>query len=240
MKRAAIAVALLTILAAPVSGYLIDSTESNVAAGIIAPVQDGDGTYLVGGSEASGIISVEYLGASAESDYVIDGVGIHHDFVLGRTAAHGSYGNARHHLNFSVREPSYYRAYGFVQAYDVDGKRVILSAQIRETVTNDLIFNSDQRSDSTPDELLQLGIPTGDLYANMDGWVIGPLDPNTLYQFWCYAAILNWPTAGPNGASAEGTCGLEIIPAPEPTQIAMVFPGALMLLGVAKRRTRRR
>lgn len=133
---------------------------------------------------------------------------------------------------FYVDEDVGYRITGSFETVDSDGRGVFLLARLSDvTGTPVVVFESEQRSDATPDESFVLGGSGGDLSNTSTGSATGTLLAFHVYALYANVGLENYPIL-PRTSGATATGGVTLL-IPEPAAGLLVSMGAV---GLARRR----
>jgi hypothetical protein len=113
--------------------------------------------------------------------------------------------------------------------------RIQLFAQLTDETTTDVVFESLQRSVSTPDQKLTLGLEEGDTINSLIGTLDGVLIAGHEYKFqYGYTIRIESPALPDGGASASGFLSFNITP--EPGSAVLLGFGGMALLRRCRRK----
>ncbi len=172
--------------------------------------------------------------SAAVMDYTLDHDGFAIDFTQTVAASTGSGSQGTGYIYFTVDEDTTYLVSGLLDVVDSEGRGVYLRTFLEDiTGAPFFLFQSEQYSQSTPNESFTIGLTEGDTSNLLSGSASGVLLAGHVYRFYADAALQSWPSAArTTTASASGNITLHL---PEPSLALAV---ALALARLAALRSR--
>jgi hypothetical protein len=186
----------------------------------------GSQTSAIGGNSATTTYNLREESGATVLDWSFDHV---------RTGDFYNYAYSYGYLDFVANETTTYDISGL---YQVDGGPVVYQyVRLYDYSYGDLLYSFNYTT-MTEDELLEVGLPTGDTYNDVVGSTSGQVVAGTTY-FIQYAYYIHAYPTGDSGATAEGNLNLTIGSVPEPSTFAIFgLMGLGMVVSIARRRAR--
>ena len=208
----------VTVLTAAARDWQVSSTANSTnREPIILP-------YIDSHSVSQGLAAVDNL-------YAFDGTLFKIEFDQSRPGLGNSHALSEGTIYFSVSGNDRYLLSGEYSAVDPDPRAFNFRVSLRDLTTGEVLVESTQGSNSTPNESFVIGGIGGDAVNTFSGSLTGPLLAGHQYQFWYEAQTYAHLTD--DGATASGVIRFVV---PEPSSTLLFGLAGAISLNVRRRR----
>lgn len=182
----------------------------------------------------SGSLEAGALPLSSMTDFTLSNDGFGFVFDDSRTAHAGAYAMSDAQIIFSSDTNLTYSFSGAYSSNDPGGRTTSLQAWIFDFTTFEFVFQSWQRSQTTPNESFVVGGLGGDEINDLIGSPTGTLLAGHQYQFFA-AGRIAVPQSATAPSTAHGTGYVTVTFVPEPSLGSLLIAGIAALAAATRR-----